>query len=109
MPKTVPPALSRAHELLHQEMLGYLDEVELLTSEADTEDETILDVARTEVPRLVAAVRGMLRDHRADVFGLCLGCAPTWVDGHFAREPWPCPVVGGAHEYLRRPEKLYER
>ncbi|ONI88478.1 hypothetical protein ALI22I_19190 [Saccharothrix sp. ALI-22-I] len=63
-------ALSRAFHLLDQDMLGYLDTVELLTNEHESDEQTVLAVARTEVPRLVAALRGTLINHSADVFGL---------------------------------------
>ena len=34
----ISAALARAHHLLNQDMLGYLDTVELLTNEHDTDD-----------------------------------------------------------------------
>ncbi|WP_367136699.1 hypothetical protein [Saccharothrix sp. HUAS TT1] len=43
-------ALARAHHLLNQDMLGYLDTVELLTNDQDTDDDTVLAVARTPWP-----------------------------------------------------------
>lgn len=105
--RMISDALSRAHHLLNQDMLGYLDTVELLTNDHDTDDDTVLAVARTEVPRLIAALRGTLGNHMADVFGLCLGCAPTWADGRFTRTPWPCAVVDSAHTYLKDPDRVF--
>jgi hypothetical protein len=103
----ISDALSRAFSLLDQDMLGYLDAVEQLTDEHQTDDDTVLAVARTEVPRLIAALRGTLGNHQADILGLCLGCAPTWIDGRFTRTPWPCPVVDAAHTYLKDPDSIY--
>ncbi|WP_033437754.1 hypothetical protein [Saccharothrix sp. NRRL B-16314] len=102
----ISDALSRAFSLLDQDMLGYLDAVEELT-DAHEADETVLAVARTEVPRLIAALRGTLGNHQADILGLCLGCAPTWTDGRFTRTPWPCPVIDAAHTYLKDPTSIY--
>jgi hypothetical protein len=100
-------ALARAFHLLDQDMLGYLDEVERLTDDHESDVATVLAVARTEVPRLIAALRGTLGDHRPDASGLCLGCAPTWIGGHYTRTPWPCPVVDAAHSYLKDPDLIY--
>lgn len=79
-------------------MLGYLDIVELLTNEDDTDDDTVLAVARTEVPRLIAALRGTLGDHKADTDGLCRGCGSTW----------PCAVIDSAHTYLKDPDRILD-
>ncbi|KOX33272.1 hypothetical protein ADK67_06990 [Saccharothrix sp. NRRL B-16348] len=105
----ISDALARAFHLLDQDMLGYLDTVERLTDERESDDETVRAVARTEVPRLIAALRGTLTNHQADAFGLCLGCAPTWLDGRFTRTPWPCPVVDAAHAFLKDPDSIYPR
>ncbi|GAA1335826.1 hypothetical protein [Saccharothrix algeriensis] len=104
----ITAALARAHHLLRQDMLGYLDAVERLTSEYEVEDDTVLTVARTEVPRLIAALRATVCDHRADHHGLCLGCPPTWVDGRLGRETWPCPVVDRAQGFLNDPDSIYD-
>lgn len=102
----VSSALAHAHQLLRNDMLTYIDNVVWLATEHD--DETALAVARAEVPRLVEAIRGALANHRADVSGLCLGCAPTWADSRFVRQNWPCPVVDGMHEHLKHPERVLE-
>jgi hypothetical protein len=94
----ISPALARAHHLLNQDMLGYLDTVELLTNEDDTDDETVLAVARTEVPRLIAALRGTLSAHKADGSGLCLSCRTTW----------PCHVIDRAHTHLKDPDRVLD-
>jgi hypothetical protein len=104
----ISDALSRAFHLLNQDMLGYLDTVEMLTTEDDTREDIVLAVARTHVPRLIAALRGTLGNHKADAFGLCLGCAPTWTDGRFSRTSWPCPAINGVHDYLKNPDRIYE-
>ncbi|NUT48586.1 MAG: hypothetical protein HOV94_14955 [Saccharothrix sp.] len=93
-------ALARAFHLLDQDMLGYLDAVEQLTDEHESDDATVLAVARTEVPRLIAALRGTLGAHQPDAVGRCLGCAPT---------PWPCQVIDAAHAYLKDPDSVYAR
>ncbi|WP_461121934.1 hypothetical protein [Saccharothrix stipae] len=94
----ISDALARAHHLLNQDMLGYLDTVELLTTEHDTDDDTVLAVARTEVPRLIAALRGTLTTHKADAAGRCPGCHTTW----------PCAVIESAHTYLKDPDRVLE-
>ncbi|MEU4803310.1 hypothetical protein [Actinosynnema sp. NPDC023587] len=107
----MPPinsALAHAHHLLQQDMLGYLDTVELLTSENDTDDDTVLTIARTEVPRLIAALRGTVAAHRADHHGLCLGCPTTWIEGRLGREPWPCPTIERAQKFLKNPDSIYD-
>ncbi|MFE9750883.1 hypothetical protein ACFYOT_38755 [Saccharothrix saharensis] len=93
----ISAALARAHHLLNQDMLGYLDTVELLTNEHDTDDETVLAVARTEVPRLVAALRATVATHKADASGQCPACRTTW----------PCAVIDSAHTYLKDPDSIY--
>ncbi|XVS63046.1 hypothetical protein ACQPYE_33030 [Actinosynnema sp. CA-299493] len=93
----ISAALARAHHLLNQDMLGYLDTVELLTDEHDTDDETVRAVARTEVPRLVAALRATLATHKADASGQCPTC----------RTAWPCAVIDSAHAYLKDPDSIY--
>ncbi|TQM83562.1 hypothetical protein FHX81_5988 [Saccharothrix saharensis] len=93
----ISAALARAHHLLNQEMLGYLDTVELLTNEHDTDDETVLAVARAEVPRLVAALRATVATHKADPSGDCPACHTTW----------PCAVIDSAHSYLKDPDSIY--
>ncbi|MFJ6672568.1 hypothetical protein ACIQMJ_15785 [Actinosynnema sp. NPDC091369] len=93
----ISAALARAHHLLNQDMLGYLDTVELLTNEHDTDDETVLAVARTEVPRLVAALRATLATHKADASGDCPAC----------RTAWPCAVIDSGHAYLKDPDSIY--
>ena len=95
--RMISAALARAHHLLTQDMLGYLDTVELLTTEHDTDDETVLAVARTEVPRLVAALRATLTTHKADAAGQCLTCCTAW----------PCAVIDSAHAYLKDPDSVY--
>ncbi|MEV0681337.1 hypothetical protein AB0I60_32940 [Actinosynnema sp. NPDC050436] len=104
---TINAALAHALHLLRQDMLGYLDAVEFLTSEDDTDDDTVLAVARTEVPRLVAALRGTVTAHRADHHGLCLGCPATWIDGRLGREAWPCPTIERAQRFLKDPDSIY--
>ncbi|MFI9009696.1 hypothetical protein ACIGNX_20940 [Actinosynnema sp. NPDC053489] len=94
----ISAALARAHHLLTQDMLGYLDTVELLTNDQDTDEDTVLAVARAEVPRLIAALRGTISTHRADTSGLCPACRTTW----------PCAVVDSAHTYLKDPDRIFE-
>src|SRR5688500_13541794 len=105
----ISDALARAFHLLDQDMPGYLDAVELLPTEHENDDDPGRAIAPTAGPRLVAALRGTLGNHQADAFGLCLGCAPTWLDGRFTRTPWPCPVVDAAHTYLKDPDSIYPR
>ncbi len=105
---TINDALAHAHHLLEQDMLGYLDAVEHLTSETDTDDHTVLTVARAELPRLIAALRGTVATHKSDHHGLCLGCPPTWVDNHLGREPWPCPTIERTQTFLKNPERIYD-
>jgi hypothetical protein len=98
--------LERAFYLLHQDLLGYLDAVEELTDDANADDEEILAVAREHVPNLIGALRGVICKHRADVRGLCLGCAPTWTGQGFVRELWPCPAINEVHRYMQEPESV---
>jgi hypothetical protein len=98
----IPDALARAYHLLDQDMLGYLDTIEMLIDERNTDQKTVLAVARTEVPRLITALRNTVRSHRADATGQCLGCTTT------ARTSWPCPVIDAAHTYLKDPDRVFE-
>lgn len=106
---SIPDALARAQDLLRQDMIGYLDEVEFLIAESEQNDDVVAELARNEVPRMAAAMRGVLGHHQRDHFGLCLGCAPTWDQGRWVRESWPCPVVNEMQRYLRNPDAIYER
>ncbi|MCP2169547.1 hypothetical protein [Goodfellowiella coeruleoviolacea] len=105
----ISDALARAQDLLKQDMTGYLSEVEYLIADSDHGDEVVAEVARSEVPRLVAAIRGAIINHKRDLYGMCLGCAPTWEQGRWVREPWPCPVVNELQQYVRDPDSIYDR
>jgi hypothetical protein len=89
-------ALERAAFLLREDMLGYIDAVEQVTHESNTDsDEEILVAAREHLPRLVAALRGAIGKHQADPTGLCVSCAPL--------TRWPCPVVNEMHSHMVKP------
>jgi hypothetical protein len=88
-------------------MLRYIDAVEELTNKANADDEEILVVAREHVPNLISAIRGVIGNHQADVFGLCLGCGPNWSGDRFVRQPWPCPAIAEMHKYMQSPDTVY--
>jgi hypothetical protein len=93
--------------LLRQDMLGYIDAVEMFTDEENVSDEDVLTMAREHTPRLISAIRGALRNHQPDIFGLCLGCGPSWTGEGFVRAAWPCGIVNEMHKCMLAPENVY--
>jgi hypothetical protein len=58
------------------------------------DDDTALHVARVEVPKIVAALRALLDEHRPDERGRCVTCKRS----RFGRKlPSPCRAYLAAH------------
>ncbi|HEX3790491.1 MAG TPA: hypothetical protein VHW44_21680 [Pseudonocardiaceae bacterium] len=58
------------------------------------DDETVLDLARSELPKMVSALRALLDEHRPDDRGRC----PTCRRKRFSRRlPSPCRAYLTAH------------
>jgi hypothetical protein len=69
----------------------YLAEI---TREVRTEDDrAAADLARHELPRVVAALRAVLEEHRPDEHGRCPACRTR----PFGRPPAPCRAYLTAH------------
>ncbi len=76
---------------LETSLAGYLADV---LHRAEFGDErTAAAVARTELPRLVEALKAALDEHDPDQFGRC----PTCRHGRFGRTPAPCRAYLSAH------------
>jgi hypothetical protein len=70
---------------------SYLNE--LATESASGDDRAVADLGRYELPRVIAALRALLDDHRPDEQGRCQGCRTRL----FGRPPAPCRVYLTAH------------
>lgn len=58
------------------------------------DDGTALDLARVELPKIIAALRALLDEHQPDERGRC----PTCRRGRFSRKsPSPCRAYLAAH------------
>jgi hypothetical protein len=75
---------------------GYLAEI---SSRAET-GRGVTDLARLELPRVVAALRALLADHRPDADGRC----PTCRTRLFTRAPAPCRAYLTMHLCLMTAE-----
>lgn len=56
-------------------------------------DETAVELARSELPRVVAAVKALLAEHTPDERGRCPKCRTRWWS---RRMPSPCRAYLGA-------------
>jgi hypothetical protein len=91
--ETIPPAALDAHRLLRQDLYGYLDEAEFLSTkltEWTTEDSRS---ARDLIPDLTLIVRGILLDHKESSDGICPAC----------NSAWPCASVNTIHGLIKDP------
>jgi hypothetical protein len=61
------------------------------------DEDTAIDLARAEVPKIVTALRSLLEEHRPDAYGRCPTCrTPRF--GRFRRQlPAPCRAYLTAH------------
>ena len=82
---------------------------------ARDDDQTVAELARAELPRLVATVKALLDEHQPDEHGRCHTCRSRWWS---RRLPAPCraylsaqlcltvageqPSGGGNHRHLRQ-------
>jgi hypothetical protein len=76
---------------LESSLAEYLAEISLRARYGD--DRAVAAMARTELPKLVEAVRAVLDEHAPDQFGRCAHCRP----GRFSRTPAPCRAYLTAH------------
>ncbi|MCS7478248.1 hypothetical protein ACFFQW_10695 [Umezawaea endophytica] len=79
------------------------------------DDQTVAELARAELPRIVAAIKALLDEHQPDEHGRCPTCRTRWWS---RRRPAPCRAYlsaqlcltvageqspgGGSHRHLRR-------
>jgi len=76
---------------LQASLRGYLTDV---TSRVQSANEvTAANLARCELPRVVAALRAVLDEHQPDAQGRCHACKPR----RFGRPPAPCRAYLTAH------------
>ncbi|MFD9734696.1 hypothetical protein [Umezawaea sp. NPDC059074] len=106
MPVTV---FSQLDKSLHE----HLATVARLAAIGD--DQTVAELARAELPRIVAAIKALLDEHQPDEHGRCPTCRTRWWS---RRLPAPCRAYlsaqlcltvageqssgGGSHRHLRR-------
>lgn len=76
---------------LESSLAEYLTDISYRTSRGD--DRAVAALARTELPRLVEALRAALDEHAPDRYGRCPSCRR----GRFSRTPAPCRAYLSAH------------
>jgi hypothetical protein len=90
----ITPALADAFRLLRQDICGYLDEAEFLSTKLTEWTNEDAATARRLVPDLVTIVRGILLDHKETVVGTCGRCNTRW----------PCSTVHTIHGLIKNPD-----
>ena len=80
-------------QILRQAVWERLDMLDELASRADTD--SLLSVARTELPRLTDGWRALLAAHEPDARGRCPECSSRW-----RPRAAPCTVWRAAHQHL---------
>jgi len=80
-------------QILRQAVWERLDLLDELASRADAE--SLVSVARTEVPRLTDGWRVLLAAHEPDLRGRCPECSRRWQSRHSS-----CSVWRAAHDNL---------
>jgi hypothetical protein len=88
------PALADAFRLLRQDIYGYLDEAEFLSTKLTEWTPEDARTARRLVPDLVTIVRGILLDHKETAVGTCVTCNTCW----------PCSAVNTIHGLVKDPD-----
>lgn len=72
------------------------ERLQLIEEIADRgDDESVVRLARQELPRVVGTLAAILREHEPDEVGRCMRCGGRW-----HRRPHPCPVWRSAHQLL---------
>jgi hypothetical protein len=94
---TISPAVADAHRLLRQDLYGYLDEAEYLSTKLDGWTPEDARSARDLIPDLTMIVRGVLLDHRESTDGVCLACDSAW----------PCASVSTVHGLIKDPNREF--
>ncbi|MFI9816405.1 hypothetical protein [Saccharothrix variisporea] len=85
-----PTVFSQLDKSLHDHLAA------LVHLSATADDPTAADLARTELPRVVAALRALLDEHTPDPHGRCPTCR-THRSRRFSRKlPSPCRAYLGA-------------
>jgi hypothetical protein len=90
----ITPALADAFRLLRQDIYGYLDEAEFLSTKPTDWTDEDAESARRLVPDLVTIVRGILVDHRETTAATCDRCNTRW----------PCSTVHTIHGLVKNPD-----
>jgi hypothetical protein len=99
------PAQAAAYWYLRDRIVRCIDNAECILD--NSSDPVVLALAHNEMPRLIAAVRGVMKDHRTDKSGNCTACGYRPNGDTFEPRPWPCPVVNSVHEYLNDPDRVF--
>lgn len=86
-------------QILRQAVWERLDMLDELASRADAD--SLLSVARSELPRLTDGWRALLAAHEPDPRGRCPECSSRW-----RPRAAPCTVWRAAHEHLVTAESL---
>ncbi|GAB3466452.1 hypothetical protein [Actinophytocola sediminis] len=76
---------------LETSLADYLTDISGRARHGD--DRAAADVARSELPKLIEALLGVLDEHSPDSTGRCTNCRP----GRFSRTPAPCRAYLTAH------------
>ncbi|MGH3832137.1 MAG: hypothetical protein ACRDRS_17105 [Pseudonocardiaceae bacterium] len=80
-------------EMLQRAVWDRLNMLEELVNSAD--NESLLSLARSELPRLTQGWRALLATHEPDRQGRCRGCSSRW-----RPRGAPCTVWRAVHEHL---------
>jgi hypothetical protein len=86
-------------QILRQAVWDRLDMLDELVSRADAD--SLLSVARTELPRLADGWRALLASHEPDSRGRCPECSSRW-----RPRAAPCTVWRAAHDNLISADNL---
>lgn len=103
--RELSPAHTAAYWYLRDRIVTCIDNAECILD--DSSDEVVLALAHNEMPRLIAAIRGVVKDHRTDKFGHCIACGYSRIGESYEPRTWPCPVINSVHEYLNDPDRVF--
>lgn len=95
----ITPALADAYQLLRQDLYGYLDEAEFLSTKLGDWTEEDARSARDLLPDLTGIIRAVLLDHKETATGICPTC----------NSRWPCVTVCTLHRLIKDPDAEFVR
>ncbi|WP_020496833.1 hypothetical protein [Sciscionella marina] len=83
-------------EILEQVLRNAVwERLDMLTELADAEEQDLVTVARSELPKLTEDWRELLAMHEPDTQGNCPECSSRW-----RQQRSPCPIWRAAYDHL---------